>query len=143
MFNRFYQPDIALETLDVDRRIVLSSSAELPLRLHALALLSPFTRLSLACTGGAHSGLDVAKAILSGAHVVQLTSVLLEHGPGKLGDIHDELGEWLDRKGYRSSAEARGILDMRSAPDPHVWERLNYARMLDGWRTKDGARSRS
>jgi dihydroorotate dehydrogenase (fumarate) len=143
VFNRFYQPDIALETLDVDRRIVLSSSAELPLRLHALALLSPFTRLSLACTGGVHSGLDVAKAILSGAHVVQLTSALLEHGPGKLGEIHDELGQWLDRKGYRSSAEARGILDMRSAPDPHVWERLNYARMLEGWRTKDGARSRS
>jgi len=140
VFNRFYQPDIALDTLDVDRRLVLSTSAELPLRLHALALLSPTTKLSLACTGGVHSGLDAAKAILSGAHVVQLASVLLERGPQHVAVLRDELAGWLDAKGYRSSAEARGVLDLRSAPDPHAWERLNYARMLDGWRARDGWR---
>jgi len=140
VFNRFYQPDIALETLDVDRRLVLSTPAELPLRLHALALLSPTTKLSLGCTGGVHSGLDVAKAILSGAHIVQLASVLLERGPGYVAALRDELAGWLDAKGYKSSAQARGVLDVSSAPDAHAWERLNYTRMLDGWRARDGWR---
>jgi dihydroorotate dehydrogenase (fumarate) len=140
VFNRFYQPDVALETLDVDRRLVLSTAAELPLRLHALALLSPWTRVSLACTGGVHSGLDAAKALVSGAHVVQLASALLQRGPQHLAVVRAELTAWLAEKGYRSSAEARGVLDLRSAPDPHAWERLNYARMLEGWRARDGWR---
>jgi dihydroorotate dehydrogenase (fumarate) len=138
VFNRFYQPDVALDTLDVDRHLVLSTPAELPLRLHALAVLSPlFTReralLSLGCTGGVHGGLDAAKAILCGAHVVQLASALLKHGPYHLGTIAGELDAWLEERGYRSSSEARGILDLSSAPDPAAWERLNYVQMLDGW----------
>lgn len=133
VFNRFYQPDVSLETLDVDRRLTLSTSAELPLRLHALAVLSPWTKLSLGCTGGVHSGADAAKAILCGAHVVQMASALLERGPRYLALVRDELGDWLEEKGYRSSAEARGVLDLRSAPDPHAWERLNYVQMLGGW----------
>jgi dihydroorotate dehydrogenase (fumarate) len=137
VFNRFYQPDVDLDALDVDRHLFLSTSAELPLRLHALALLSPTTSLSLACTGGVHSGRDAAKAILCGSHVVQVASVLLERGPPHVGVLRDELARWLDEKGYRSSAEARGMLDLRSSPDPHAWERLNYARMLDGWRAKE------
>jgi dihydroorotate dehydrogenase (fumarate) len=141
VFNRFYQPDIELETLDVDRRLALSTSAELPLRLHALALLSTVTELSLACTGGVHTGLDAAKAILSGAHVVQLASVLLEKGPKHLSVIRYELAGWLNAKGYTSSAEARGVLNLRSAPNPHAWERLNYTQMLDGWRPRDGSRT--
>jgi dihydroorotate dehydrogenase (fumarate) len=143
VFNRFYQPDISLDSLDVDRRLSLSTPAELPLRLHALARLSATTSLSLACTGGVHSGLDAAKAILSGAHVVQLASVLLEHGPQQLAVLHDELAGFLDGKDYRSSAEARGVLDVRSAPDPHAWARLNYTRMLDGWRPREDFRTKS
>ena len=138
VFNRFYQPDIALDTLDVDRRLRPSTSLELPLRLHALALLSPTTTLSLACTGGVHTGRDAAKAILSGAHVVQLASVLLQRGPEEVGSLRAELSTWLEEMGYSSSAEARGVLDFHSAPDPHAWERLNYARMLEGWRARDG-----
>ncbi len=141
VFNRFYQPDISLETLDVDRHLLLSTPAELPLRLHALALLSPTTKLSLACAGGVHSGLDAAKAILSGAHDVQLASVLLERGPTYLSVLLDELAGWLDSKGYKSSAEARGVLDLSSAPDAHAYERLNYTRMLDSWRSRDGWRN--
>ena len=136
LFNRFYQPDIDLETLDVDRKLVLSTSRELPLRLHALAILSPTTELSLACTGGAHSGHDVAKAIVCGADVVQLASVLLERGPAYLGVIRDQLARWLDEQRYGSSDEARGVLALGSAPDPHAWERLHYMRLLDGWQPR-------
>jgi len=137
VFNRFYQPDIDLEALDVDRRLLPSTPAELPLRLHALAILSPATTLSLGCTGGVHSGEDAAKAILAGAHVVQVASALLVHGPRHVASIRDRLAAWLDEKGYRSSAEARGVLDASTAPDPHAWARLNYARMLDGWRSRE------
>ena len=141
VFNRFYQPDVSLEEPDVDRHLVLSSPAELPLRLHALAVVSPTTTLSLGCTGGVHSGLDAAKAILCGAHVVQVASALLEHGPAYIGRIIAELDGWLTAKGYRSSAEARSVLDLHSSPDPHAWERLNYMRMLDGWRPRTVARA--
>jgi dihydroorotate dehydrogenase (fumarate) len=138
VFNRFYQPDVDIDELDVDRHLSPSTSAELPVRLHALALLSPRTKLGLACTGGVHSGRDAAKAILSGAHVVQLASVLLQHGPSRVTVLQDELGAWLDHKGYASSAEARGVLDASSAPDPHAWERMNYTRLLEGWSLPGG-----
>jgi len=136
LFNRFYQPDIDLEALDVDKKLVLSTSRELPLRLHALAIVSPATALSLACTGGVHAGHDVAKAIVCGADVVQLASVLLERGPAYLGVIRAQLAQWLDDKGYASSDEARGVLARDSAPDRHAWERLHYMRLLDGWRPR-------
>ncbi len=136
LFNRFYQPDIDLETLGVDRRLQLSTSRELPLRLHALAILSPRTALSLACTGGVHTGQDAAKAILCGADVVQVTSAVLEHGPARIGAIAQALRAWLADTGYVSSDEARGVLALGSAPNAQVWERLNYIRLLDGWRTR-------
>jgi dihydroorotate dehydrogenase (fumarate) len=115
---------------------LLSTPSELPLRLHALALLKPFSSLSLACSGGVHSGSDAAKAIVCGAHAVQLASVLLEKGAGYIGVLLADLSAWLQRKGYTSVSEARGVLAADSSPDPQVWERLNYMRMLDGWRPR-------
>jgi dihydroorotate dehydrogenase (fumarate) len=140
LFNRFYQPDIDLEALDVDRKLVLSTSRELPLRLHALAILSPDTELSLACTGGVHSGLDVAKAIVCGADVVQLASALLERGPAHVGVVLAQLAQWLDEKKYVSSNEARGVLALGSTPDRHAWERVQYMRLLDGWQPRNHGR---
>jgi dihydroorotate dehydrogenase (fumarate) len=137
LFNRFYQPDIDLEALDVDRKPVLSTSRELPLRLHALAILSPATELSLACTGGAHSGHDAAKAIVCGADVVQLAAALLERGPAHVGVVLAQLAQWLDDKKYRSSNEARGVLALGSTPDRHAWERVQYMRLLDGWQPRN------
>jgi len=137
LFNRFYQPDIDLEALDVDRKLVFSTSRELPLRLHALAILSPGTELSLACTGGAHSGHDAAKAIVCGADVVQLASVLLQRGPAHVGVIRAQLDRWLDEKKYVSSNEARGVLALGATPDRHAWERVQYMRLLDGWQPRN------
>ena len=133
VFNRFYQPDIDLDTLDVDRHLTPSTSAELPLRLHALALLHGRVELSLASTGGVHSGLDAAKAILCGASAVQIVSALLADAPGALERIHRELSRWLDDKGYRSVTEACGAMALDNVGDPSAWERLNYARILHGW----------
>lgn len=140
LFNRFYQPDIDLDALDVDRRLALSTSRELPMRLHAIAILSPGTELSLSCTGGAHSGHDVAKAIVCGADVVQLASVLLQRGPIHVGVIRAQLERWLDEKQYVSSNEARGVLALGSTPDRHAWERLQYMRLLDSWQPRNHGR---
>ncbi len=136
VFNRFFQPDISPDELNVDRTLHLSSSQELPLRLHALALLSTQTNLSLACTGGIHSGMDAAKAVLAGAHALQVASAVLQRGPQAVRDILHELDLWLDKMNYAHVADARGVLNLHSAPDPHAWERLNYAKMLAGWQLR-------
>ena len=134
LFNRFYQPDIDLDTLDLDRHLVLSTSTELPLRLHALAVLHGRFPLSLAATGGVHSGLDAAKAILCGASAVQMVSALLQDAAA-FTRIERELTEWLDEKGYRSVSEACGATSFDNVADPTAYERLNYARLLQSWPT--------
>ena len=133
VFNRFYQPEVDPDTLTVDRHLHLSTSAELPVRLHALALLHGRVGLSLAATGGVHTGRDAAKAILCGAHAVQVVSALLAGGPAHLARMHRDLGTWLDEMGYRSLREARGAMSFENVADPHTWERVNYTRILEGW----------
>jgi len=137
VFNRFYQPDIDLDELALRRDIVLSTSAELPQRLHAIAQLHGHTRLELAATGGVHSGDDAVKAILCGAAVVQVVSAVLARGPLAVAEILDGLATRLAAMGYLSVHQARGALSLLNAPDPHTWERLNYARLLQGWRPRN------
>lgn len=136
LFNRYYQPDIDLDTLEADRRLHLSTSAELPVRLHALGALHHRVDLSLASSGGVHSGEDAAKAILCGAHAVQMVSALLVDGPHAMRRIERELRGWLDEKGYADLAEARGATSLENLPNPQEWERLNYAHLLQGWHGK-------
>ncbi|SFR47427.1 dihydroorotate dehydrogenase (fumarate) [Marinobacter gudaonensis] len=133
LFNRFYQPEMDLDALELSRKVVLSSSAELPLRLHGIAMLFGRTGLEMAASGGVHTGDDAAKALLSGATVVQVVSALLAEGPRAMARIHGELGRRLSDMGYRDLAEARGALSMANAPNSRTWERLNYARLLHGW----------
>jgi dihydroorotate dehydrogenase (fumarate) len=134
VFNRFYQPDIDPDSLDLDRHLHLSTPVELPQRLHALALLHGRVGLSLAATGGVHSGRDAAKAILCGATGVQVVSALLEGGPGHLARMHHDLDAWLDEMGYRTVAEACGAMALDNVADPHAFERVNYTRLLEAWR---------
>ncbi|MDX5387971.1 MAG: 2-oxoacid:acceptor oxidoreductase family protein [Alteromonadaceae bacterium] len=135
LFNRFYQPDIDLEQLALSREVVLSTSAELPLRLHAMARLYNRTGLDMAASGGVHTGDDAAKAILSGATVVQLVSTVLQHGPAAFERLGGELTTRLASIGYQSLQEARGALSLDNVPDAGTWERLNYARLLHGWQS--------
>jgi dihydroorotate dehydrogenase (fumarate) len=133
VFNRFYQPDVDPDTLDLDRHLHLSTAAELPLRLHALALLHGRGGVSLAATGGVHSGRDAAKAILCGADAVQVVSALLDGGSAHLERMHTDLEAWLDEQGYQGVAEACGVMALDNVADPHAWERVNYTRLLQGW----------
>lgn len=142
LFNRFYQPDIDLDALEVVRHVRFSTHSELPLRLHGLALLSGRVDVELAASGGVHSGDDAVKCIVSGAHVVQLASVLLERGSEAMRAIVEGLRARLDAMGYDHVAHARGVLALHKAPDPHAWERLQYVRTLQGWRPRHGGKWR-
>jgi dihydroorotate dehydrogenase (fumarate) len=134
LFNRFYQPDINIEELEVQPQLKLSDPSELLLRLRWLAIISPHMKGSLASTGGAHSAEDVIKAILSGAHAVQLVSVLLKHGPRYLSTILQGLKAWMDEHGYESVEEFRGAMNLKRCPDASAFERANYQKILQSWR---------
>jgi dihydroorotate dehydrogenase (fumarate) len=131
-FNRFYQPDLDVEQLAVVPRLRLSDPSELLLRLRFLALLSGRVRLSLACTGGCHSGLDALKAVMCGADAVQMVSALLIHGPRHLEVVRADLERWLELHEYDSLAEAKGSMSLRHSPDPAAFERGNYIRIIEG-----------
>ncbi|MCG6922813.1 MAG: dihydroorotate dehydrogenase-like protein [Acidobacteria bacterium] len=135
LFNRFYQPDIDVEELQVRRQIHLSTSAELPLRLTWLALLSPKMKASLAVSGGVHTLLDVVQSIMTGAHAVQLVSCLLKRGPSHLATLKGELAQWLEEHEYHSLRQMQGSMNLEACPDPAVYERANYMLMLQSWRT--------
>jgi dihydroorotate dehydrogenase (fumarate) len=134
LFNRFYQPDIDPESLEATRHLYLSSSSELPLRLRWLAILSGHVRASLAVTGGVHGAVDAIKAVMSGAHAVQLVSCLLRGGPEYLKRIRDETTAWMLDHEYHSLAQMRGSMNFEACPDPTVYERANYMLMLQSWR---------
>jgi len=139
LFNRFWQPGIDVDELEVRRELHLSDSSELPLRLRWLAILSGNVRATLAVTGGVHTVLDVIQSVMAGAHAVQMVSALLHHGPDYLAVLRRELVQWLEEHEYGSLREMRGSMSMRSCPDPQAYERANYMLMLQSWRPGNGS----
>ncbi|CAK0741749.1 dihydroorotate dehydrogenase (fumarate) [Azospirillaceae bacterium] len=135
LFNRFYQPDIDIEALETKPKLELSTASELLLRLRWLAILSGRVRPSLAVSGGVHTATDAIKAIMAGAHAVQVVSALLRHGPGHLATLRLELSEWLERHEYHSLAQMQGSMNLSRSPDPAAYERANYMAVLQGWRS--------
>jgi len=133
IFNRFYQADIDVEELEVERTLHLSDSSELLLRLRWLAVLSTTVETSLAVTGGVHSGLDAIKAVMTGADAVQLVSALLRRGPEYLTGIRRRVEEWLAEHEYESLDQMRGSMSLARCPDPAAYERANYMHILQGW----------
>jgi dihydroorotate dehydrogenase (fumarate) len=134
LFNRFYQPDLDPEALEVVPVLHLSDSSELLLRLRWLAILHGRVRPALAASGGVHTGFDALKAVMAGAHAVQMVSALLHHGPEHLAVVRAELARWLEEHGYESLAQARGSMSLLRCPDPAAFERANYLRVLQSWR---------
>ena len=137
LFNRFYQPDIDIEELQVRRALRLSHSSELPLRLRWLAILSGRIKASLAVSGGVHTLVDVIQSVMTGAHAVQVVSALLQRGPAYLGVLRQELTKWLEEHEYDSLRQMQGSMNLASCPDPRAYERANYMLMLQGWRAGD------
>jgi len=133
LFNRFYQPDLDIEELEVRPAIELSSRSELRLRLRWLAMLSARLSASLAVSGGVHLATDAVKAILSGAHAVQMVSSLLRRGPDHLSHLLDEMTRWFEEHEYDSLGQARGSLNHERCPDPGALERANYFQVLGSY----------
>jgi len=134
LFNRFYQPDINIETLETERVLHLSDSSELLLRLRWLAVLSGRIQASLAVSGGVHTGADAVKAIMTGAHAVQMVSALLKNGPKVIEQIRTQVGEWLEQHEYESLAQMQGSMNLMRSPDPSAYERANYVHILQTWK---------
>ncbi len=135
LFNRFYQPDVDLDALEVVPKLDLSNQEELRLRLRWLAILFGQVKLPMACSGGVHAAGDVAKAILTGASVVQVVSALLKNNPGHLRTLRQGLEKWMTEKEYESVGQMRGALSLQNCPDPSAYERANYLKVLQLWKT--------
>jgi dihydroorotate dehydrogenase (fumarate) len=134
LFNRFYQPDIDLEELEVTPSLQLSTPAELSLRLRWLAILSSQIRTSFAVTGGVHTAADAMKAVMTGADAVQVVSALLQKGPEYLRTLQNETVRWLEDHEYDTLAQARASMNLASCPDAGAYERANYVKILQSWR---------
>lgn len=136
LFNRFYQPDIDLESLQVTPRLSLSSCQESLLRIRWLAMLRSHVQFSLAATGGFHGFQDCLKALLAGADVVHVCSVLLKGGPSIVQVILDAMQQWMEEKEYQSIQQLKGSLSYEKAVNPAGYERANYLEVLDSYIAK-------
>jgi dihydroorotate dehydrogenase (fumarate) len=132
LFNRFYQPDIDVEQQAL-QRVVLSSPAELLLRLRWIGVLSGRIKATLAATGGVHSAVDVVKAVMAGAHATQMVSALLQHGPGYLGEVRRDLKRWLEEHEFESLRQMQGSMSLLRCAEPEAYQRANYIRLLQSW----------
>ncbi len=130
LFNRFYQPDIDLERMEVVPNLLLSTPAELRLVLRWIAILRGKINASLAATTGVDGPVEAAKLVLAGADVTMMASSLLRNGPDRLRETVAGLAAWLDENGYRSLEEAKGSFSQAAVADPTQFERANYMRTL-------------
>jgi pyruvate/2-oxoacid:ferredoxin oxidoreductase beta subunit len=135
LFNRFYQPDLDLDTLEVVHRVELSRPGELRLPMRWIAILRPQLGpvVSIAATSGIHSGTDVVKAVMVGADVAMLTSAVLRHGPDHLRTVEAQLLAWLTEHEYESVTQLRGSATQATSGDPSAFERANYLKTLHSW----------
>jgi dihydroorotate dehydrogenase (fumarate) len=133
LFNRFYQPDLDLENLEVVSTLSLSQPYELLLRLHWLAVLYGRVEADLAVTGGVHEARDVLKAMMAGANIAMMASALLKRGIPHLATVRRDLGAWMAEHEYESIRQMRGSLSQRSAANPEAFERANYVKVLSSY----------
>jgi dihydroorotate dehydrogenase (fumarate) len=133
LFNRFYQPDFDIETMEVRPSLHFSTPSELLPRLHWAAILFGHLNGDIAITGGVHSAEDVLKAIMAGASVAMMVSALHIHGIEHVGRVLADLRYWLEKREYASLAETRGCLSRRSVPDTSPYDRGNYIKTLSSY----------
>lgn len=134
LFNRFYQPDLDLEALEVVPHLVLSDSDDLRLPLRWIALLYGRIDLDLAITGGVHTPLDVLKSMMAGANIAMMASELLRHGPDRIRQILQGITTWMDANEYDSIRQMQGSMSQKHVTEPTAFERANYMKVLQSWR---------
>ena len=133
MFNRFYQPDINPESLEVDLTVHLSHSDDCLLRLRWIAILFGRLGISLAATGGIHTSGDAVKMIMAGADVTMLCSALLRCGPGHIQAVREGMESLMAKHGYESVSQMKGVMSQRNCPEPSAYERGNYIKALTSY----------
>ena len=133
LFNRFYQPDYDLESLEVVPNLILSNSHELLLRLHWIAVIYGNVKADLALTGGVHNATDVVKAMMAGAKIAMMTSALLKRGISYLDTISTELLVWMGEHEYDSIRQMQGSMSRNAVPQPGAFERANYMKVLSSY----------
>jgi dihydroorotate dehydrogenase (fumarate) len=134
LFNRFYQPDFDLETLEVTPNLELSQAHELRLPLTWIAILYGRVPIDFALTSGVHSGLEVLKSLMAGANVTMMTSEILRKGPQRMQEILQEIISWLETHEYTSVKQLRGSMSQQHVGNPEAFERANYMKVLQSWR---------
>ena len=130
LFTRFHKVDFDVIELEVLRRLELSSSADLDLRLRGTAVLAGRVKASLGITGGVHTALDVIKATMAGAHAVQIVSALMQRGPTYLRSLRNEVEAWMVANEWNSLDEMRGNMSFQKIPNPAVYEREHFRRLF-------------
>ena len=130
LFNRFYQPDIELETLEVSPNLLLSTPMAMRLPMRWIALLYGRIGANLGATSGIHHGVDALKMLMAGADVTMLCSVLLQRGIDHIRVIEREMQEWMEEHEYESVEQIKGIMSQKNCPDPTAFERAQYTRAL-------------
>lgn len=134
LFNRFLQPDIDIENLEVAPAIELSTSLELRLRVQWLALLYGNLKTPMAVSGGVHTTEDAIKAVMAGASAVQMVSAVYKQGPEVFTKVLKGMTEWMSEHEYDSLLQMRGSMSLQKCPNPKALERANYMRVLTGWK---------
>jgi dihydroorotate dehydrogenase (fumarate) len=132
LFNRFYQPDIDLEELEIKPNVLLSTPQDLRLPLTWIGILYGHVRASLAATSGVHGPEDVIKMLMVGADVTMLCSALLRHGIGHLRHVEQGVVEWMEKHEYESVHQMQGSMSQLRCPDPGAFERAQYMRAVKG-----------
>jgi dihydroorotate dehydrogenase (fumarate) len=132
LFNRFYQPDINLEELEIQPNVLLSTPQSLRLPLTWIGILFGKLKSNLAATGGVHSAEDVVKLLMVGADVTMLCSSLMRHGINHLRHLERELREWMEEHEYDSVKQMQGSMSQQRCPDPGAFERAQYMRAVKG-----------
>jgi dihydroorotate dehydrogenase (fumarate) len=130
LFTRYQRVDLDVEQLEVIRSPRLSESSELSMRLRGAAALAGRIKASIGLTGGVHTGLDVIKSTMAGAHVTQMVSALLRHGPNHLRTVRREIELWMQENEWSSLGEMRGNMSLQKIPDPAAYERANFRMAL-------------
>jgi dihydroorotate dehydrogenase (fumarate) len=133
LFNRFYQPDIDIESMEIVPSLTLSQSRELLLRLHWAGILYGGVRADLAITGGVHTARDVIKSMMAGANVAMMTSAFLENGIRHANVVLHEIYNWMEEHEYGSIRQLRGSMSRRSVANSSGFDRANYVRVLSSY----------